>query len=147
MVKGVQTMASRRLTSACVIAVLLGTMLVGCGGETTIQITMVGVYNGTVIGDGAGPIRFYVGPGGHLTGNLIVAPLCNQPIHVIGTVDPSGKVRFTGTGCGCTYTFRGKIERLAPGSNVFVGSGTWKGCGTRGTWSVTWVARTGSISV
>jgi hypothetical protein len=123
-------------------------MLMGCGGEAVIQITMVGVYDGDVAGDGAGPLRFYIGRNGYLTGNLRIPPLCAGPIQITGTVTRDGNVTWTGTGCGCTYTGQGKVERLAPGSNVFVGSGTWTGCGgTSGTWGVTWIARTGSISV
>jgi len=140
-------MVSRKVAATGLLVALSAGFLVGCGGETTIQITMVGVYNGTASGDGVGPLRFYVGPGGRLTGNVRLEPLCKGVIHFTGTVDPNGNVTFKGKGCGCTYTFTGKIERLAPGSNVYVGSGTWSGCGNSGTWSVTWVARTGSISV
>jgi hypothetical protein len=141
-------MAARRLVWACVVSAFCCAVLVGCGGEAVIHVTMVGVYGGNMAGDGAGPVRLYVGPNGQLTGNFRLPPLCNGPVHITGTVDRGGNVTFQGTGCGCTFRGTGKIKRLAPGSNVYVGSGTWTGCGgTSGTWGVTWVARTGAISV
>ena len=129
-------------------AVVLCALVAGCGGETNIQVTMVGLYAGTMDGDGAGPLRFYIGPGGGLIGNFRLPPICNGPVHITGSVTPDGNVVFTGTGCGVTFQGTGHVERLAPGSNVWVGSGTWTGSnGTHGTWGATWIRRSGSISV
>jgi len=148
-VKGVHLMTSRRLLWVCLIGAFCCVALVGCGGEAAIvKIKMVGVYDGSVTGDGAGPLRFYIGRNGQLTGNVRIPPLCAGPIKVTGTVTRDGNVTWTATGCGITFQGTGKVERLAPGSNVYVGSGTWTGSdGSGGTWGATWVARTGSIGV
>lgn len=109
---------------------------------------MVGVYRGHMAGDGAGPLRFYIGPQGQLVGNLRVSPICKGPVQITGTVTRDGNVTFQGTGCGITFQATGRIEPIAPGSNRYVGSGTWTGSdGSHGTWTAAWIARTGSISV
>lgn len=153
MAKGVQTMTSRRFVWACVIGAFCCAVLVGCGGEEGLRINMVGVYGGNMAGDGTGPVRFYIGPNGQLTGNFRVSPICNGPVHVTGTVTPyigwsNDNATFQGAGCGITFQGTGKVEPIAPGSTTYVGSGTWTGSdGTSGTWSATWVARTGAIGV
>jgi hypothetical protein len=147
MLKGARMMVSRRVAVASVLVALCGILLVGCGGETTIDPSMIGIYSGLSSGDGIGPIRLYCAPNAQISGNLLLEPLCPDPMQMTGQAGPNGRVTFTVTGCGCTYTFKGKIKRLAPGSNTYVGSGTWSGCGKKGTWTVTWIARTGSIGL
>jgi len=141
-------MLSIRLICVLTMAATLAVALSGCGGEGGVVITRAGIYVGEMDGDGTGPLRFYIDPDGSVTGNFRVPPICNGPVSFTGTVDDDGNITFQGTACGIAFQGTGTVEPQAPGSNVFVGSGTWTGDdGSIGTWGATWTARTGSISV
>jgi len=141
-------MLSIRFICLLTLAALLAVGLAGCGGEGPIGCTVAGIYVGQMSGDGTGPLRFYIDPNGAVTGNFRVPPICNGPVHITGTVDDDGNITFQGTGCGVTFQGTGTVEPQAPGSCVYVGSGTWTGDdGSIGTWGATRTSRTGSISV
>ncbi len=140
-------MRTRSFLLAGLLVTATGLVISGCGGEAGGEIEMVGIYWGDVFGDDTGIIRFYISPRGALNGNVRLSA-CADPIQIVGIVDASGAVTWSGTGCGVTFNGTGNVEQLAPGSPVWVGQGTWKATnGTRGTWGVRRQARTGSISV
>lgn len=140
-------MCRRSFLLAGLLVTATGLLISGCGGEAGGMSEIVGIYWGDVFGDDTGIIRFYISPRGALNGNIRVSA-CANPIQIVGIVDASGGVTWRGTGCGVTYRGRGTVERLAPGSPVWVGQGTWRASnGTTGTWGVRRQARTGSISV
>ena len=136
-------MDRRAICSVGLAMLAAGLVLSGCGGGGG-ELTITGLYVGAMEGDGSGPLRFTIDGNGGLVGNFRLPPICAGPIVITGTADPAGNVTFQGTACGITFSGTGTIQRLAPGSNQFVGSGTWQGTGgSSGTWSVT---RTGTGS-
>lgn len=122
-------------------------LLAGCGGEGgPIQAIVTGLYVGTAAGCGnGGPFRMLIDDNGNITGTMDISPLCAN-MAITGTYNPDGTVTFTATGCGITVTGDGQITQRAPGSWVFVGTGTWStlGC-NNGTWTATRVGATGVI--
>ena len=121
-------------------------LLAGCGGEGgPIVPGSVGLYVGTAAGDGSGPLRMLIADDGTIRGTMDISPICAN-MQITGTYNPDGTINFTATGCGITVTGVGQLRQQAPGSWVFIGSGTWSTPGDQyGTWTATRVAATGVI--
>ncbi len=137
-------MRTRLLLLAGLVLVPAAWLIVsGCGGEGEF-VVRVGIYEGEIYGDETGPIGFSLNPQGRVRG--IIGPVTCPNITIVGNVDPSGAVTWTGTGCGVTYHGTGTVQQAAPGSRIWTGSGPWTASnGNRGTWGVQRTKRTGAI--
>jgi hypothetical protein len=134
-----------------VVGTLTVMLLCGCGGGGGETSKQSGTYEGTVTGCHTGTIKFYVSPSGDLVGQLHIDG-CSEAIQIVGHATKGGIVSWDGDGCNTHYAGTGVVRPAEPGSETYVGHGTYTARDNstqqtcRGRWTVTRTSRTGTLS-